>query len=368
MHRTGWNQRLCKVGLVILIQLAICHTAPAADLAGVTASGSGFFVTSDGYFLTNHHVIRGAGKIRILVGEVTFDAKIVRTDPVNDISLLKAEGEFRVLPLGRSGSVSLGEEVLTIGFPNPDIQGFSPKLTKGEISATTGLHDDQRMFQVSIPIQPGSSGGPLVDESGKVVGIISSTLSALSLLKSEGVVPQNVNYAVKSSYAAALLDGILDNDNENLLNQGPKTRQQIISEVGQAVGLVLVYGSRPQFSPPPAQQPEQRPPQAKPPKQKARRLAGKASDEDIAIMNAVNGQNIERLAYSRFPVEVRELGLRGSGLFRIHFAKDGRATQVRVDRSTGIKRLDEATQRSLLKWRARSGPPFDYVVHMAYTN
>src|SRR5437016_455083 len=121
-----------------------------------------------------------------------LDAKLIRTDPVNDISVLKAEGTFTFLPLGRAGTVLLGQEVLTIGFPNPEIQGFAPKLTKGEISATTGLHDDPRLFQVSIPVQPGNSGGPVVDENGSVVGVISASLSALGLLKSTGVVPQNV--------------------------------------------------------------------------------------------------------------------------------------------------------------------------------
>jgi S1-C subfamily serine protease len=104
----------------------------------------------------------------------------------------------------------LGQGVFTIGFPNPDVQGLSPKLTKGEVRSLAGLQDDPRMYQISAPVQPGNSGGCLVDDAGNVVGIISSKLDTVAMAKATGDVPQNVNYALKISYAKLLLDSLAD--------------------------------------------------------------------------------------------------------------------------------------------------------------
>jgi len=129
-------------------------------------------------------------------------------DVVNDIALLKVSGSFHYLPLGNASSVKLGSMVFTIGYPEPDIQGIEPKLTKGEINSLAGLRDDPRKFQISAPIQPGNSGGPIVDELGNVVGIVESSLDVGKIFASTGGLPQNVNYALKISYARVLLEMI----------------------------------------------------------------------------------------------------------------------------------------------------------------
>jgi len=92
--------------------------------------------------------------------------------------------------------VKLGGTVATVGFPNIGLQGFAPKLAKGEIASLSGAGDDGRYFQISVPVQPGNSGGALVDERGNVVGVVSAKLSARAALAASGALPENVNYAV----------------------------------------------------------------------------------------------------------------------------------------------------------------------------
>ena len=89
-----------------------------------------------------------------------------------------------------------------------DTQGLAPKLTDGRISSVTGYADDPRAYQISVPVQPGNSGGPLVNMRGEVVGVVSAILSGRKMLKAGADVPQSVSYAVKISLARVLLDGV----------------------------------------------------------------------------------------------------------------------------------------------------------------
>ena len=221
-----------------------CHSGLAAENADrITASGTGFFITNSGYFLTNYHVIRGGTKVQIKVNEAVLDCRVINVDTANDVAVLKADGSFQWLPLRGSAAVSLGDDVFTIGFPNPELQGVAPKLTKGTISATSGIGDDPRIFQISIPIQPGNSGGPLMDEGGHTVGIVNASLSAAAMLRTSGQLPQNVNFAVKSAYVLPLVEGVIA---QNAAPSAPdnRTKQAIFADVEKAVGLVLVF-SRP---------------------------------------------------------------------------------------------------------------------------
>src|SRR5208282_6623350 len=121
--------------------------------------------------------------------------------------LLKVDGKFASLPLATNG-MALGESVFTVGFPNPGVQGMQPKLTRGEISSLAGVQDDPGEYQISVPVQPGNSGGAVVDEYGNVVGIVAARLSDQAAVATSGMTAQDVNYAVKSSRARNLLDAI----------------------------------------------------------------------------------------------------------------------------------------------------------------
>jgi S1-C subfamily serine protease len=210
---------------------------------GQKASGTGFFVTADGYLMTAFHVVADAGRIVIRTRAGTFPATLVKADKVNDMALLKVAGQFAALPVGLSRGVKLGESVFTIGFPNIELQGFAPKLTKGEINSLTGIQDDPREFQISVPVQPGNSGGPLVNQNGIVVGIVEAQLADMATFQTTGSLPQNVNYAMKSSVLNVLLESLpevsakLTEPNQNK----DRKFEDVEKEAESAVVLVLVY-------------------------------------------------------------------------------------------------------------------------------
>lgn len=208
----------------------------------VQSSGTGFFITGDGYLLTNFHVVDKASRIVVGVKQETYDAKVIATDAVNDVALLKVSGKFNALPMASSRTVRLGDPVFTVGYPNPEIQGVEPKLTRGEINSLAGIQDDPRHFQISVPVQPGNSGGPLVNQIGNVVGILKARLDDLKALESTGSLPQNVNYAVKSSFAIAFLETVPEVAAQLIqptAGSGPGS-EKIIRSTQDATALILV--------------------------------------------------------------------------------------------------------------------------------
>jgi len=170
------------------------------------ASGTGFFLSENGYIATNFHVVSGAKKISVRTANGEMGAVMVIADQVNDVAVIKAPVLGKPLPIGDVSAVVAGTPVYTVGFPNPVVQGFEPKLTKGDINSTTGSKDDPRMFQISVPVQPGNSGGPLLNERGTVIGIITAQLNSMNALVTSGALPQNVNYALKVNYLKPLIE------------------------------------------------------------------------------------------------------------------------------------------------------------------
>lgn len=205
------------------------------------ASGTGFFVTEDGYLVTNFHVVSGAGSCMVRTRLGKFPARVVKSDERNDLALLKVIGNFAALPIGNSAAAKLGDPVFTIGFPNTDVQGIEPKLTRGDINSMAGIKDDPRHFQISVPVQPGNSGGPLVDAGGSVVGVVTMRLGDWRTLKLTGALPQNVNYAVKSAHIRALVEAVPEAA-KKLKTAGPARKfEEIVKQVEDAVGIVLSY-------------------------------------------------------------------------------------------------------------------------------
>jgi|688.fasta_scaffold131706_3 S1-C subfamily serine protease len=169
-------------------------------------SGSGTIVSSVGHIVTAAHVIKGAQFVEAVTAAGTFAATVESIDEANDLALLKIDKvDEHFVRVAHSRDVRLGQSVATIGFPNIGIQGHSPKVTQGVISGEYGIQNDIRMWQVSVQIQPGNSGGPLLDESGALVGVIVASLS-LRTIQSTGAIPQNVNYAIKSAYLEPILN------------------------------------------------------------------------------------------------------------------------------------------------------------------
>ena len=230
------------------------------------ASGTGFFITDDGYLISNYHVIKGATRIQLVTSAGLIPANVVQTDEADDIVLLKVWtsrfkitelgtsgasndivpaqvlSKFSALPIAASRTVALGGTVATVGFPNIGLQGFAPKLAKGEIASLSGAADDPRYFQISVPVQPGNSGGALVDELGNVIGIVSAKLDAGAALAASGALPENVNYAVKSSLLLSFLESVPDVDAKL---KAPNTKDEkfedVVKSAQDAAVLVLVY-------------------------------------------------------------------------------------------------------------------------------
>jgi S1-C subfamily serine protease len=182
--------------------------APNAASAQVTqVSGTAFAVRPDGYLLTAFHVVKDAIEIEVVCAETERrKALLVKHSEIVDLAVLKiAKGRTSsYLPLADPGSLQTGQRVFTIGFPATAILGTEPKYTEGSLSALSGPGGDASYLQMSVPIQSGNSGGPLVNEAGEVVGIVVATAAALPFLKGTGNLPQNIGWAIKSSLAAPL--------------------------------------------------------------------------------------------------------------------------------------------------------------------
>ncbi len=200
------------------------------------SSGTGFFVTDDGYVVTCHHVVDNGKRFAVRTAGGTFTAQVVATDKTNDVAILKVAGAFSSLALN-TNAVALGQPAFTIGFPNIDIQGVSPKYTDGKVSSLSGIQDDAGAIQISVPVQPGNSGGPLTDANGNVIGIVVARLNDYSALKTTRAIPQNVNYAVKTIPLVALIKkaGLASK-----VKYSSAVSADAVKAVEQATALILV--------------------------------------------------------------------------------------------------------------------------------
>jgi S1-C subfamily serine protease len=217
--------------------------AQEEDLA--TASGTAFFITDDGYLLTCNHVVSGATRVTISTKDALYPADVVRTDPDNDVALLKVTGSFHSLPLtvDANTNANLGDSIFTIGFPVISLQGIEPKLTTGAINSLDGAQDDPTEYQISAAVQPGNSGGPLIDQSGNVIGIVCARISDQAALQESGMIAQNVNYALKSNLASSVIDSEpgLSAKLKRTYAPGDRKFSEIVHQTQDAVVLVLAH-------------------------------------------------------------------------------------------------------------------------------
>jgi len=173
------------------------------DKNRIIATGTGFFVSSEGHLLTNHHVIKGCPRLDAGTAAMGMQrAQVVADDPGNDLAVLKLSATPKSVAAFRSGQVRQAEGVMIFGFPLTGELASDGNITSGNITALAGLRDDSRYYQTSAPSQPGNSGGPMLDMSGNVVGILS-----MGLVGTDGhSAPQNVNFAIKGSLATSFLE------------------------------------------------------------------------------------------------------------------------------------------------------------------
>jgi S1-C subfamily serine protease len=204
--------------------------------AGGRVTGTGW--VTHGLIATNYHVVNGKDRIRVRFAdghEVT--AFVGESDKDNDVALLRVSGALPTgLPLAAT-EAGLGAEVFTLGYPHTEIMGNNAKLSTGIVSSTTGLRDDPRLYQISVPVQAGNSGGPLLNRDGEVVGLVTAKLSAAQVYRWTGDLPQNVNYAVKVSFLNRLLQRTSAASSE--MPAQTDTLEHHAARIGPSVVLVI---------------------------------------------------------------------------------------------------------------------------------
>lgn len=181
---------------------AVPSTQQVEEITDWTGTG---FALNNGYIATNYHVVENAKSISVqgIRGSFVehYKADVIATDKVNDIAIIKINDSrfngFGTLPYRIKTSISdVGEDVFVLGYPLTTTMGDEIKLTTGVISSKTGFQGDVSLYQISAPIQPGNSGGPLFDGKGNLIGIVSA--------KHRGA--ENVGYAIKTSYLNNLVE------------------------------------------------------------------------------------------------------------------------------------------------------------------
>ncbi len=206
----------------------------------ILGTGSGFFVSNDGFIITNEHVVSKAKKVSIFLNKKIIECEIIMTDAFNDIALLKANIKSKPIPIS-SSTINKGASVSAFGYPLLTLQGNELKVTFGHINALSGIKGDFRYFQIDTPIQPGNSGGPLINKYGKVIGIVSATLSQNYTLKNAGVLNQNVNYAIKIDYVQPILKQFHVNT-KKLKHKIEKDTEQLVKEIEKSVVIIVSEG------------------------------------------------------------------------------------------------------------------------------
>src|ERR1035438_9649163 len=169
------------------------EASPAVvTVQGEHKSGSGFLISADGIVVTNHHVIAGEAKISVRLAsglELAID-EIIADDPQLDIALFRVKGKgFPKLTLGDSDRVVPGDPIMVISNP----MGLSGSVSDGLVSGVREI-DGAKLLQISAPISPGSSGGPVLDRAGKVIGVARATILG----------GQNLNLAVPANVVATI--------------------------------------------------------------------------------------------------------------------------------------------------------------------
>jgi len=215
-------------------------------LVGLGGQGSGFLLTKSGLVVTNHHVVEGSSDIEVVFPQraQSMAAEVVRRDEVNDLVILQLIGfEYSDVfdtdipyQIASSDTMNLGAEVFALGSPLAFTLGESTKVSTGTISSINGL------LQISNPIQPGNSGGPLFNANGELIGIIVSSLVATENVED---VPQNVNFAIKSDYLSDLITTLSEEESDEITYRGNQLAGKSLEEqVEMLTPFVVVIKAR----------------------------------------------------------------------------------------------------------------------------
>lgn len=178
-----------------------------AEAKRAQRSGTAFFINSEN-LVTNSHVVAGCGELGLLKnGTTLIAARVIAENRADDLAVLRAErSHTSFLKLRIGDPLKPAESVVVFGYPLANTLSSAGNTTLGNITALSGLRDDSRFIQISAAVQPGNSGGPVLDEAGRLVGVVVSKLNALKIARATGDIPQNVNFAIRVSTLAAFLE------------------------------------------------------------------------------------------------------------------------------------------------------------------
>lgn len=205
------------------------------------SSGTGFAVTVDGWIMTNAHVVDRCDRVEVKGRDVATDPRI---DATNDLALIKVNSDTSMVPLTfRRAPIRLGEDIVAIGYPLADLLADSVKITTGNVNALAGLRNDTRYIQISTPIQPGNSGGPVVDRDGFLLGITSATFSKQAA-DQIGITAQNVNFAIRASVADLFMQSqsVASQSGDRQGGQPTLSTADLADKITPSVHQVLCYG------------------------------------------------------------------------------------------------------------------------------
>ena len=202
----------------------------AADISG----GSGVVIGAHGEVLTNAHVVENCTKITV---RSLSASRLVARDEKNDLAVVHSSLPASPVAVFREGGpVRAGDAVVALGYPLSGLLADTASLSVGNVSALAGLGDDSRFLQISAPVQPGNSGGPLLDASGHLIGIVTGKLDVMRLAPFLGDIPQNVNFALKAEVVRTFLDS------KGIVYQTARSEQQLSpADVGEIARPFTVH-------------------------------------------------------------------------------------------------------------------------------
>jgi S1-C subfamily serine protease len=206
---------------------------PPVESGPTVMSGTGFFVSGLGHIVTNRHVVDGCRTIRTRDGQ---RLKLVLLSGTADLALLKQDTHPSASATFRSGlGIRVGDEVIAFGFPLPGILSSEGNISTGTVAANSGVGDDPHFIQVSAPVQPGNSGGPLLDASGNVVGVVVAKLDAIRVADITGDIPENVNFSISRDVVVDFLKS-----SSVPFQQKPSLRKLKTSDVAVLAKLISI--------------------------------------------------------------------------------------------------------------------------------
>jgi len=181
---------------------------PAKPAGRKTSTGSGTVISRNGIILTNEHVVRQCDAYQVVRdSNRILKATLQAADAAKDLALLTVEESFPLTAsMRKDAAPKLGEPVAVVGYPLVNVLSAQPNVSFGHVNSTVGVKGNPAQMQIDVPIQRGSSGGPVLDGAGNVIGIVVSKLDALKLAKSTGDLPQNINFAIRGDVVRSFLE------------------------------------------------------------------------------------------------------------------------------------------------------------------